>query len=36
VKRQSFVDDVIATIPVVDYDLHVAEAHAQFLVAVRR
>jgi len=36
VRRQSFVDDVIATIPVLDYDLDVAEAHAQLLVAVRR
>lgn len=35
-KRQGFVDDVVVTIPVIDYDLDVAEAHAQLLIAVRR
>ena len=33
--RVEYVEDVIATIPVVDYDLDVAEAHAQLLVDVR-
>ena len=33
--RAEFVDDVIATIPVLDYDLDVAEAHARLLVEVR-
>lgn len=35
-RRQNFVQDVLATIPVVDYDQEVAEAHARLLVAVRR
>ncbi len=34
--RQAFLDDVLAVVPVVDYDLAVAEAHAQLLVAVRK
>ncbi|MGH9151169.1 MAG: PIN domain-containing protein [Acidimicrobiales bacterium] len=34
--RLAFVDDVLATIPVVDYDLSVAAAHAQLLIEVRR
>ena len=33
--RTSYVDDIIATVPVLDYDLDVAEAHAQLLVEVR-
>ena len=33
--RTDYVDDVIATIPVLDYDLDVAEAHARLLVEVR-
>ena len=33
--RADFVDDVIATIPVLDYDIDVAETHAQLLVEVR-
>jgi len=36
VIRSAFLDDVLATIPVVDYDVSVAEAHAQLLVTVRR
>jgi len=36
VRRQNFVQDILATIPVVDYDLGVAEAHAQLLVTLRR
>ena len=34
-KRSAYVDDIIATIPVIDYDLDVAEAHAELLVEVR-
>jgi len=34
--RRAYLDEVVATIPVVNYDLQVAEAHAQLLSAVRR
>lgn len=34
--RAAFVDEVIATIPTVDYDLAVAQAHAELLAHVRR
>lgn len=34
--RHSFVERVIAALPVVDYDLAVADAHATLLVHVRR
>ena len=34
--RQAFVDDVLAAVPVVNYDLAVAAAHAELLVAVRK
>jgi tRNA(fMet)-specific endonuclease VapC len=33
---QALVDDVVAALPIIDYDLEVARAHAQLLVAVRR
>jgi tRNA(fMet)-specific endonuclease VapC len=33
--RSAYVDDVIATIPVLDYDVAVAEAHAELLFEVR-
>jgi len=33
--RIAYVDDVIATIPTLDYDLEVAKAHAELLVEVR-
>jgi tRNA(fMet)-specific endonuclease VapC len=36
VSRQEFLDDVLSTIPVLDYDLGVAEAHTHLLVAVRQ
>lgn len=36
VRRQAYVDDVLATIPVIDYNVDVAESHAQLLVAVRK
>lgn len=35
-KRAAFVEDVLAAIPVIAYDIAVAEAHARLLVAVRR
>ena len=34
--RTAFIEDVLATIPVIAYDLAVAEAHARLLVEVRR
>jgi tRNA(fMet)-specific endonuclease VapC len=34
--RSSFVEQVLATIPVEDYDLDVARAHADLLVETRR
>ncbi|HVB51772.1 MAG TPA: PIN domain-containing protein [Acidimicrobiales bacterium] len=34
-NRQSLVDDILAALPIVDYDLEVAKAHSQLLVAVR-
>jgi tRNA(fMet)-specific endonuclease VapC len=34
--REQFVDAVIATIPIIDYDLHIATVHAKLLTAVRR
>lgn len=34
--REAFVDDVLATIPVEEYDLDVARAHARLLAHVRR
>lgn len=34
--RTAFVDEVVASVPVLTYDLDVAEAHAELLVQVRR
>ena len=34
--RRAFLDDVVASLPVLDYDLSVARAHTQLLVAVRK
>ena len=34
--RTAFVEDVLAAIPVIAYDVAVAEAHARLLVEVRR
>jgi Predicted nucleic acid-binding protein, contains PIN domain len=34
-SRRAYVEDIIATIPVIDYDIDVAEAHAELLVEVR-
>lgn len=33
--RTAFLDDVVATLPIIDYDLDVARAHNRLLVAVR-
>jgi tRNA(fMet)-specific endonuclease VapC len=33
--RSAYVDDVVATIPVLAYDVDVAEAHAELLLEVR-
>ena len=33
--RQAFLDDVVASLPIIDYDLDVARAHTRLLVAVR-
>lgn len=35
-RRQAYVDEVLATIPVEDYDLEVARAHAALLAHVHR
>jgi tRNA(fMet)-specific endonuclease VapC len=35
-RRERFVHDVLATIPVEDYDLDVARAHARLLAYTRR
>jgi len=34
--RRLFLDEVIATLPIVDYDIEVARAHTALLVAVRK
>lgn len=34
--RQAFIDAVVATVPIVPYDLSVAKAHARLLVATRK
>jgi len=36
VGRQGLVDDIVASVPIIDYDLSVARAHSQLLVAVRK
>ena len=35
-SRQDLLDDIVASIPILDYDLAVAQAHARLLVLVRR
>ena len=35
-NRQDLLDEIVASVPIVDYDLEVARAHAELLVAVRR
>lgn len=34
--RTAYVEDVISTIPILDYDVGTAEAHAELLAAVRK
>lgn len=34
--RRAFLDDLVDTLPIVGYDLEVARAHTQLLVAVRK
>jgi tRNA(fMet)-specific endonuclease VapC len=34
--RQGFVDDIVASLPIVSYDFSVAQSHSRLLVAVRR
>ena len=34
--RTAYVNDIVAIIPIVNYDLETAEAHARLLVAVRQ
>lgn len=34
--RARFLNDVVETVPVIDYDENVAEAHAQLLTQIRR
>ena len=34
--RQELLDDVLASVPIVEYGLEVARTHAELLVAVRR
>jgi tRNA(fMet)-specific endonuclease VapC len=35
-SRQELLDDIVVSIPIVDYDLEVARVHANLLAAVRR
>ena len=35
-SRKDFLNDVLTSIPLLEYDLGVAEAHAQLLIAVRK
>lgn len=35
-SRQELLDEIVALVPIVNYDLAVARAHAELLVAVRR
>jgi tRNA(fMet)-specific endonuclease VapC len=35
-RREQFLEAVVAAIPIIDYDLHVAHVHAKLLAAVRR
>ena len=34
--RQELLDEIVISVPIVDYDLEVARAHAKLLVTVRR
>jgi len=35
-SRQELLDEIVTSVPIVDYDLDVAKVHAELLVAVRR
>jgi tRNA(fMet)-specific endonuclease VapC len=35
-SRQELLDEIVASVPIVDYDLDVARVHAVLLAAVRR
>lgn len=35
-SRQELLDEIVASVPIVDYDLDVARAHAKLLAAVRQ
>jgi tRNA(fMet)-specific endonuclease VapC len=35
-SRQELLDEIVVSMPIVDYDLEVARAHAKLLAAVRR
>jgi tRNA(fMet)-specific endonuclease VapC len=35
-SREAFLSDVLTSIPLLEYDLGVAESHAQLLIAVRK
>lgn len=35
-NRQTFLDDVLATVPVIDYGISVAQVHAELLVITRK
>jgi tRNA(fMet)-specific endonuclease VapC len=34
--RKAFLDDIVATLPIVPYDLEVARAHTSLMVAIRK
>ena len=34
-SRSAYLEDILSTIPVIDYDIEVAEAHAELLVEIR-
>lgn len=35
-RRSAYVDDLVASVPIIDYDRLVAESHAELLAEVRR
>ncbi len=35
-RRQAYVDDLVSTIPILDYDIRVCSAHAELLVVARK
>ena len=34
--RQAFLDDIVATLPVIAYDLDIARAHTKLMIAARK